>query len=202
MVLPRVNAAGIVVGRVTALDRQYHRVGLPWASILVYSSGGLVQSASPSFDGSYFIFLPPGHYLAIVEHSGYNPQGKFFDIDDERQIRLDFRMDETSVDTDGFDFSIPGISPVSVSSGRTTWTTVEVTLRSGLPEIVTLLAFGLPSGVFLSFSSSSGIPSFSRVCTITASSAAMVGFYTVTLIGLGGGIAHRTSFSLVVNVRP
>ncbi len=200
--IPRVEASGMVVGQIVAIDYYDRPIALSRANITVYTNSSLVQSLSPSFDGSYSLILPSGNYFVIVEHPGFNSQSRFFQVSDGRRTRVDFRMDQIStLSTNAFDFGISGIDPILVSAGRTAGATIQVSLRSGSPQIVRLYLLGLPSGVSVSFSSSSGTPSFSTICTFMTYPSTIVGSYTVALIGIGGGITHRASLALMVSPR-
>jgi len=197
--LPSVDAAGMLVGQVTGNDMDGHLIPLGWANITVYSNGLLVQSASPRFDGSYSIPLPPGPYTVTAEHHGFTAQIKTVEISNGRSAQLDFFMLPAPTATGkAFEFSLSSGGPITISAGKSALTTIQVNLHSGSPQIVKLSVSGLPSGASASFSSLFGSPSFTSICTIMTSPTTPVGSYTVTLIGVGGGMTHSISLALTV----
>jgi len=198
--LPSVDAAGMLVGQVIGNDMDGHLIPLGWANVTAYSNGILVQSVSPGFDGSYSMSLPSGLYVVRVEHPGFNAQSKVVEISNGRSSRLDFYLERASIITsNAFDFGLSSSGPVMVPAGKSGWITIQVTLRSGSPQIVSLSVSGLPSGASVSLSSPSDRPSFTSICIITTSPATSVGSYIVTLIGVGGGMTHSASFTLTIS---
>ena len=94
------------------------------------------------------------------------------------------------------DFTV-GVSPTSgtITPGRTIngAATITVTALGGYNRTVTLSASGAPSGVTISFSPSSGIPTFSSSMNVSASPSAPTGTYTITITGMGSDSAVRTT---------
>jgi hypothetical protein len=199
--IPNVTAVGSLVGKVLGDDMYNRNIPLPWANVTAYANGVLVLSVSPRFDGSYTMSLPPGRYAVTAEYPGFNAQIRTVDISDGRSTRLDFYLDVARPSVSNtFDFGLSVDSPIMVRAGESGWTKVQVVLLSGSPQIVSLFLSGvLPSSAPLSLSSGFGSPSFSSICTIVTAPTTPAGSYTVTLIGVGGGIIHRTSFALVVS---
>lgn len=101
------------------------------------------------------------------------------------------------------DFSL-SLSPSSVTlmpSGSAS-TTVTVGSIGGFTDTVSLSATGLPSGVSASFSPTSVTPpsggSASSSLTLTASSSAVAGTYTVTIHGIAGNSSHTVTLTLTI----
>jgi len=197
--LPRVSAAGLLVGRVVGIDTYGRSIPLGWANITVYANGIPVQSVSPKFDGSYSIPLPPGPYTVTAEHYGFTAQIKTVEIFNGRSSLLDFYMQPApTVTGKAFEFSLSSGGPITIPAGKSALTTIQVNLHSGSPQIVKLSVSGLPSGASASFSSLFGSPSFTSICTIMTSPTTPIGSYTVTLIGVGGGMTHSISLTLTI----
>ncbi len=200
--LRSVNAAGVLVGQVIGPDMSGQLIPLEWAKVTAYADGTPVQSVSPEFGGFYSISLPPGLYVVTAEHPGFITQSKVTLINDKRQTRLDFYMDRApSITGSTFDFDLSSGGPITVLAGELGWTTIRVTLRSGLPQIVNLSLSGLPYWVSASLSPRVGNPSFSSICLIRASLAASFGSYNVTVTGVGGGLIRSGSFTLIISPR-
>lgn len=195
---PRVNATGMLAGRIVGVDTSDRIIPLGWANITVYGNGTVIESLTPAFDGSYSVLLPAGRYGVIVEHNGFITQGKTFEIFNGRQTRLDFRLDlAVSLNSKAFDFSI-SCGPIVTPVGKSAWTTIQVGLRSGSPQMVSLTILGLPPSTSGALSSSFGSPSFVSTYTIVTSPTTPVGSYTIMLIGMGGGMVHKATFMLTV----
>jgi len=98
-----------------------------------------------------------------------------------------------------FDFTL-GISPSSgsVQQGGSVSATVTVTLTSGSTQTVTLTASGLPSGAYVTFSPSSGYPTFTSTSTISTSTTTPTGTFYITIIGSGGGLTRTATYTLAV----
>ncbi|MEO3778806.1 M28 family peptidase [Micromonospora sp. B11E3] len=96
------------------------------------------------------------------------------------------------------DFSV-AVSPTSgsVARGGSTTATVSTATTSGSAQTVALSASGAPSGVTVSFSPSSVTSGGSATMTVTASSTATTGTYTITVIGTGS-VAHTATYTLTV----
>ncbi|MCL4436366.1 MAG: hypothetical protein M1503_02390 [Thaumarchaeota archaeon] len=98
------------------------------------------------------------------------------------------------------DFSIAlSSSSVSVQQGGSASNTATVTPVNGYSNLVSLSSSGAPSEVTISFSPSSGTPTFSSTISISASTSAASGTYPITVTGAGSdGKTHATSFTLQV----
>ena len=98
-----------------------------------------------------------------------------------------------------FDFTI-SVNPESGSTqqGESVQTTVNVTLLSGTPQMVTLSASGLSSGASAVFNVSSGNPTFTAALTISAAASTPTGNQTITLTGTGGGLTKTANYTLTV----
>lgn len=200
--IPSVNATGMLVGQIIGEDLYYRTIPLMWANITIYTNGTLAYRVSPAFDGSYSIVLAPGLYAVAVEHYGFIAQSRVVQIFNGRSTQLNFYLDRVPpTTTNAFDFAISSGGSMMVAAGESTWTTIQVSLRSGSPQKVTLSISGLPSGVPATLSLPYGSPSFTSICTIMTSPVTPVGSYAVTLVGMGGGVTHSVMFTLVVRGR-
>lgn len=99
----------------------------------------------------------------------------------------------------GADFSV-NVSPSreAVSKGAQTSAVIIVTASGGFSDSVQLSAGGVPSGVNISISPSTGTPPFESIITVSASEDVEAGEYTITLTAMGGGKTHSTTYSLQV----
>lgn len=200
--LPSVNAAGILVGQVIGTDINDKSIPLGGAKVMAYANGTLILSMVVTWDGTYSIFLPPGVYVVTVERPGFDSQSRVVRIIDERSTRLNFYLKRApDITGNTFGFGLSNTGPIIVLAGESGWTTIQVTLRSGSPQNVSLSVSGLPSGASASLSPSVDSPSFTSVCIITASFATPVGSYVVTVSGVGGGLTGSTSFTLTTSLR-
>jgi len=95
----------------------------------------------------------------------------------------------------GFTLS-PSASTVSVTQGASGTDTITVADTGGFTGSVAFTASGLPSGVSASFSPASSTSS--SVLTLTASSTATTGAFTVTVTGTSGSTTASTTFTLDV----
>jgi len=104
---------------------------------------------------------------------------------------------------EGFNFSLSSSGGITVTRGSSGFSTVTVSLTSGIAQPVALSA-SVPSqlayNVVISFSPSSANPTFISTLTINTSSSTPVGSYTITVIGIGGGLTRTTT--LLINVNP
>jgi len=105
----------------------------------------------------------------------------------------------------GFDFRLSnsgstsnagGITVVHGSSGSIT---ITVSLVNGPAQSVSLICSGLPAGASCGFSSPSGSPTFSSTLTISTAGSTPVGYFTIKVIGTGGGLSRSTFFTLRVS---
>jgi len=100
-----------------------------------------------------------------------------------------------------FDFGLSNSGGVMVTQGGSGSNRITVTFASAIRRTVTLSA-SVPSqiafAVVISFNPSSGDLTFTSICTITASSSAPTGSYTITVVGTSGAFTRTTSFTLTV----
>jgi len=98
-----------------------------------------------------------------------------------------------------FDFEIT-ISPGSqtVAPGGSTSCSISVNLLSGTTRNVVLAFSGQPAGVTGTLSQLFGNPTFSSSLSLSVSSSAMPGTYSITITGTGGGKTHTAFFILIV----
>lgn len=91
-------------------------------------------------------------------------------------------------------------SSLSIAKGSSAQSTVSVELISGTApsQAVVLSSSGQPSGVSVSFSPSSGNPTFRSTMSISVSSAANAGTYTLTITGTSGALAKSTTLTLTI----
>ena len=97
------------------------------------------------------------------------------------------------------DFSV-NISPSRevVTRGVQTTAVITVTGSGGFSRPVQLSASGVPSGVDISLSPSTGTPPFESIITVRASQNADLGEHTITLTGVGGEKTHSIVYQLDV----
>jgi subtilase family serine protease len=89
---------------------------------------------------------------------------------------------------------------VSVTVGSSGTSTITTAASGGFDSAIALTASGEPSGVTISFSSTSIAAPGSGTSTMTmvVASTTATGTYTITVTGTGGGITHTASVSLTV----
>jgi hypothetical protein len=99
-----------------------------------------------------------------------------------------------------FDFDVAA-SPSSITSqaGQTQTASVNVNLKSGTPQPVTLTASGQPAGVTASLNPTTGTPTFTSILTIVVSDTASSGTYSLSVTGSGGGQTHSSTIMLTVS---
>src|SRR3984957_19310092 len=91
-------------------------------------------------------------------------------------------------------------TPASVQAGSTTTSTIQVTVQNGFSAAVTLSLSGLPTGVTGTFGAfSTGRAS---VLTLTATSGAVPGTYSLSVKGVSGSLTVSTPLSLVLTAAP
>jgi subtilase family serine protease len=91
-------------------------------------------------------------------------------------------------------------SSLSVVQGAKGTSTITVNPLSGFDGSVSLSATGLPSAVTAGFNPSS--TTGASTLTLTASSTAALGTFSITITGNSGGLSHSTSVSLTVAAPP
>ena len=103
----------------------------------------------------------------------------------------------TSTQTSGLSLSNTG--PVTVTQGASVTTTISASSTISRKRSTTSFSVsGLPQGVSAAFSPSSCTPTCSTQLTLTASTSAAVGSYTITLTGKNKQQQAKTSFALLV----
>jgi endo-1,4-beta-xylanase len=100
-----------------------------------------------------------------------------------------------SVSTSGFSLT-PSASTLSVKQGASGTDTITVADTGGFTGSVVFTVSGLPSGVTAAFSPASSASS--SVLTLTASSTATTGAFTITVTGTSGSTTATTAFTLSV----
>ena len=88
-------------------------------------------------------------------------------------------------------------SSLSIASGASGSSTINVVPANGFAGSVNFSASGLPSGVTAAFSPTSSTTS--SKLTLTASSRAAGGTFTVTVTGTSGQLAHSANLSVTIN---
>jgi hypothetical protein len=99
------------------------------------------------------------------------------------------------------DFTIVATpSSQTVTEGGTSSTTYTTTIsaENGFTSTVSFSVSGLPTGVTGSFNPTSVAGSGKSTLTVSASSQAKVGTYTLSIKGTSGSLIHSTTVTLVV----
>ncbi len=91
----------------------------------------------------------------------------------------------------------PSVSPLAITQGKTATDTITVTDLSGFTGSVTLAASNLPSGVTGAWGTNP--TTGSSLLTLTATSTATTGAFTVTITGTSGSTTATTTFTLDVS---
>ncbi len=89
---------------------------------------------------------------------------------------------------------------ITVNPGSSGHSTITTTISGGFNSAIALSATGQPSRVTVSFSPSS-IPApgaGSSTMTVTVNRRARAGNYTITVKGMGGGVNHTTTVTLII----
>src|SRR5215813_8206249 len=89
---------------------------------------------------------------------------------------------------------------LGVTQGAQVGSTITVTPLNGFSGAVSLSASGLPGGVSASFNPAS--TSSTSALTLTASTSAAIGTFTVTIQGVSGSVSSSTTLSLTVSGAP
>ncbi|HXF11159.1 MAG TPA: PQQ-dependent sugar dehydrogenase [Desulfuromonadaceae bacterium] len=94
-----------------------------------------------------------------------------------------------------------GVTPYGktiTAGGSSTTFTITSLKDTGFSGSVTLSATGAPAGVTVSFSPSSITPNAGSTMTVSASSAAVAGTYTINVVGTSGSSTYTTPFVIRV----
>jgi hypothetical protein len=104
-----------------------------------------------------------------------------------------------NVSAPGFGLSANTLSPASVTAGNSATSTVTVSPMSGFTGSVTLACLGLPSGASCQFAPAF-VPSGSNssALTVTTTTAATAGTYSIQVHGTAGSLTTTATLSLVV----
>ena len=101
------------------------------------------------------------------------------------------------------DLSLSNTGPVTVTQGASVTTTISASSTMSRRRSTTSFSVsGLPQGVSAAFSPSSCTPNCSTQLTLTASTSAVVGSYTITVKGKNKQYQATTSFALSVAQPP
>ena len=92
--------------------------------------------------------------------------------------------------------SLSNTRPVTVTQGSSVATKISATLSASRKRSINFSVSGLPQGVSAAFSPNSCTPNCSTQLTLTASSSAAVGSYTITVTGKNKQYQATTSFAL------
>lgn len=91
-------------------------------------------------------------------------------------------------------------NPVSLQSGSSATSTIQLTELNGFSAAVTLSLTGLPSGVTGTFGAFSA--GHASTLTLSATNAATPGAYPISVAGVSGTLSSTASLSLVVTAAP
>lgn len=99
------------------------------------------------------------------------------------------------------DFSISSEpSSLTIQQGNSNVSTIKVTSISGFNQEVQLSANNVPSGVTVSFNPIKVIPTATSTLTISISTSAIAGEYSLTVIGTSGSLTHSTKIFLKITI--
>ncbi len=96
----------------------------------------------------------------------------------------------------GHSFNIHGIADVYLEPGGLYILELEIKHVEGAQKNISLEISGMPSGVTAKFSTSSGIPDFATVLTITTTEAVEAGVYPLVITCSDGAATKEYKFSL------
>lgn len=102
-----------------------------------------------------------------------------------------------------FDLAVRPSSAVTISGGSAAFS-VEIKTKAGIPELVTLLAVGLPQSWNASFDPESGLPQpvFSSTLTIATSLSTPVGVYNFTIQATSKQLIRTVPTALILMLAP
>ena len=151
-----------------------------------------VLPIDPINDSSFFYeYIPAAHhrytFSARIESIRYRAQGPIF----------------TKRFMGPFNFNVsPSPASGTIMPGETIATTVTATLISGTAREVSFSVSDLPVGTTASFSPTSCNPTCHSTLNIVTSATTPTSTHSITVIGTGGGVARRVTYTLGVGAAP
>jgi hypothetical protein len=153
------------------------------------------QSGSPPFNSSLTLSATseavPGNYTISVAGTGNNVTVHTSPItltvlaNQTNAVQLSFSMQSSS-------------NSVSIYPGNSTTVQLNLNVNESVAYTVSLSASGLPNGVEATFNTSSAVPPFSCVLTISTISSVTPGTYSITINAEGGGYNCTSALNLSV----
>ena len=114
----------------------------------------------------------------------------------------DMVLTAAATSTQTSSFSLSNTGPVTVTQGASVTTTISTSSAMPRKNSISFSVSGLPQGVSAAFSPNSCSPNCSTQLTLTASSSAAVGSYTIVVTGKNKQQQASTSFALSVAQPP
>lgn len=166
------------------------------------SGGGLVYPASGWYRaGSLLeIDVAPSMGFKFVGWTGLG-KGSYTGLSRRAFVTMDSPISETA-SLEAFDFTItivPGNG--TVQAGEALTATVNVSLLSGSPLTVSLVAPGLPDGVHVFFTPDEQSPPFTGSLKIEVDGNMPAGTYVVSIVGQGGNLTKAATYVLRVEAK-
>jgi len=166
------------------------------------SGGGLVYPGSGWYRaGSLLeIDVAPSMGFKFVGWTGLG-KGSYTGLSKKALVTMDSPISETA-SLEAFDFTItivPGNG--TVQAGEALTATVNVSLLSGSPLTVSLVAPGLPDGVHVFFTPDEQSPPFTGSLKIEVDGNMPAGTYVVSIVGQGGNLTKAAIFVLRVEAK-
>jgi len=162
--------------------------GLPGGATGSFSPASVAGSGTSTFSVSTSSTTSAGTYtLTITGTSGSLTHSTTVTLVVNAPVTGDFTIAAT-----------PSSQTVTEGGSSSTTYTTTVTAVNGFTGTVSLSVSGLPSGATSSFNPTSVAGSGSSTLSVSASSQAKVGNYTLTIKGTSGSLAHSAAVTLVV----
>jgi len=163
--------------------------GLPSGATGNFNPTSVAGSGNSTLSVSTGSTTPPGAYtLTITGTSGSLTHSATVTLVVNSAATGDFTIAAT-----------PSSQTVTLGGSSSTTYTTTITAVNGFTGTVSLSMSGMPSGVTTSFNPTSVTGSGHSTLSVSASSQARVGTYTLTIKGTSGSLIHSATVTLVVN---
>ena len=168
---------GQIIFKEQFLKELYEPVEVAYPPYIIYCAGGATDD---------YVYSHATLDLILEVSYDYEPPPSQIAHYFERQISLPYIVHKSLITEAPGDFKLT-LSPssIGIAQGSSGVISVKVEKTNDYKERVTLSSRNLPTGVTISFNPSSGIPNFTSQATISVSSTAPPGNYTVLILGTG-----------------